>query len=337
MKPTCHQSLIRALILTILSLVLVGVEGHFRALAAEEPNPQPVKVLEHLTLMTSRPSPWGMAAGNFSIPLRETTGNSLEGLQVRAYGPYLILDEKRQDLHPIPGILRLTDRHGLPLPESGLEIPAGQEVPILLQVEGLSQTGDIRFDLILDSSGPERPFTTTVKLLVKDEPWLPFLVLGFGVFLVALIRFYLQVLPRETNRQRIEACRQQMMREEAAGNVDLEQRLSHVERRNRIGVNAFRVSRDLDAICRETFGPAPEPTESEPLRQLRRREIFLTLYSMVITMLVGLRVLYVQAETFGTAGDYLAAFLWGAGGDIAIRGFGGVLDTIKNLAAKTLE
>ncbi len=350
MRPPRHSRSYSATISTLLGLLLASSVAlsqeptssaaiNTAAAGTARQKPSSLTLPQNLTWRGSRVSPWSSFSGKFKIPVRSVT--SLRDLRVSAYGPYLVLPQDEPALQPMEyrPPLEVLDSNGISPPQGTFEIPAGQEVLLQLQLADFSKSGSIQFDLVLDPQNGEPLVNRTVSLLVKDHPWFPLCCILAGVLLTAFVRYRAQTLPREANRQRITAYRQQSLSREAP---DIRLRLQQAEHRNEIALNALSVDRELDQIDQELPGSREISAQEEAPRQLppevdnkvTRREILLVLFSSTIAILVGLEVLYLQARTFGTFSNYLTAFLWGAGFDTTLRGFGGALNLITTLTAK---
>lgn len=343
MKAAWIRQPLRPTLLAIGALLLTGTIVQSQGTTSDEisvaetveaePTKAPLTIPPNLTFKASRLTPWCTISGEFDIPIREIGGvQDLKNLQVDIYGPYLMLDGKDEPaLQPVVSKLEVSDRHGLPLPDTGLEVSAGQQAPVRLRIDDLRHTGRLRFDLVLDTPSPEAPITSSFTLLVKDGLLVPLLVITLGVLLAVVIRYNSLLVPQKKNSQRISDLRGHLRTESNRAAPNLEQRLSNAEKRNKIGINALQVAMTLDQLDSETGRSTQQPLAPEVSKQLQRQELFLGFLSALLAVLVGLQVLYLQVDTFGTAGDYLNAFLWGTGSDTALRGLGGAVTLIETL------
>ncbi|MEM1206093.1 MAG: hypothetical protein AAGN66_22880 [Acidobacteriota bacterium] len=263
--------------------------------------------------------------------VREASGKlAIEGLQAEVLAAYLEIDD---EIKVIPA--HSTEPWIHPLGEAW-KVPTQGSADLRFKVRAPPKNGLLKVDLLLSSKDLRIPKTVTIQIATRHHWFGPMIVIALGVFLGYLVVYYGHSRPKEENRAALASLRLASKRNSLpAGLVaDIDGAAEANEgsvlawtHRNRVEVLKVEMSK-VETTEASTAQVKPD------YDSVRRRERFVAMVALVVAILTAFRSLYLDGLPFGSAADYIDAFLWGSGVQVTVRGFGPVLDALRKLVAR---
>ncbi|MEM9597020.1 MAG: hypothetical protein AAGD06_22300 [Acidobacteriota bacterium] len=284
--------------------------------------------------------------------VRETSGKlAIEGLKAEVLAAYLEIDDEIKIVSADS-----TEPWIQPLGKSW-KVPVQGSAELRFKVQTPPKNGLLKVDLLLSSEDLKTPRTVSIQIATRHHWFGPMVVIALGVLLGYLVVYFGHSRPKEENRAALATLRRQMK----SRSLNIESRTAAVDQRlltevdaaaelNEKAILPWTLRRHVETLQNEMPPEASDETKdvrppkvSANLESLEvspnfiavwQREFVVAVVAFVVAVLTAFRSLYLDGLPFGTAADYIDAFLWGSGVEVTVRGFGPVLEGLRKLVAK---